>query len=79
LRAAQNALTLLGSALPRTRLLPRLLRRSTKLRRENLMGNFLRENWLYIVAPLALILVGLTVFIVFFSDSTSSNFIYNIF
>ncbi len=44
-----------------------------------LMSNFLRENWLYIVAPLALILVGLTVFIVFFSDGTSSNFIYNIF
>jgi len=41
--------------------------------------SFLRENWLYIVAPLALILVGLVVFIFFFSDSTSSNFIYNIF
>jgi len=48
-------------------------------RPRNPMANFLRENWLYIVAPLALILVGLTVFIVFFSDGTSSNFIYNIF
>ena len=52
---------------------------STEPRRHNPMANFLRENWLYIVAPLALILVGLTVFIVFFSDGTSSNFIYNIF
>ena len=43
------------------------------------MKNFLRENWLYIVAPLALILVGLVLFILFFSDSSSSNFIYNIF
>ena len=43
------------------------------------MKSFLRENWLYIVAPLALILVGLVVFIFFFSDSSSSNFIYNIF
>ena len=43
------------------------------------MGNFLRENWMYIVAPLVLILLGLAVFILFFSDSSSSNFIYNIF
>jgi hypothetical protein len=43
------------------------------------MGNFLRENWVYIVAPLVLILLGLGIFILFFSDSSSSNFIYNIF
>ena len=43
------------------------------------MGNFLRENWVYIVAPLVLILLGLGVFILFFSDNSSSNFIYNIF
>jgi hypothetical protein len=54
-------------------------RRVRKHHERNVMGNFLRENWVYIVAPLVLILLGLGIFILFFSDSSSSNFIYNIF
>lgn len=42
------------------------------------MRNFLRENWLYIVAPLALVLLGLGALILFGDDSTSP-FVYNIF
>ncbi len=42
------------------------------------MKQFLRENWLYIVAPLALVLILLAALIVFGDDSTSP-FIYNIF
>jgi hypothetical protein len=42
------------------------------------MKTFLRENWLYIVAPLALILILLIVLIVF-GDDSGSPFIYNIF
>lgn len=44
------------------------------------MGNFLRENWLWIVTPLVLVLGGLA-FMVWFmgGDDTSAPFIYNIF
>lgn len=42
------------------------------------MRNFLRENWLYIVAPLVLILIGLGALILF-GDDSASPFIYNIF
>jgi len=42
------------------------------------MGDFLRENWLYIVLPIGLVLVGL-VALVLFGDDSASNFIYNIF
>ena len=42
------------------------------------MGTFLRENWLYIVLPIGLVMLGLVVLVVFGDDSTS-NFIYNIF
>lgn len=42
------------------------------------MGNFLRENWLYIVAPLALILL-LLVALVVFGDDKAGPFVYNIF
>lgn len=42
------------------------------------MKNFLRENWLYIVTPLALVLVLLVALILFGDDSTSP-FLYNLF
>lgn len=42
------------------------------------MKQFLRENWLYIVAPLALVLILLVALIVFGDDSTAP-FFYNIF
>ena len=42
------------------------------------MANFFRENWLYIVAPLVLILLGLGLLIAF-GDQSASPFIYNIF
>ncbi len=42
------------------------------------MKNFLRENWIYIVAPLALVLV-LLLALILFGDDPSSPFLYNIF
>jgi len=42
------------------------------------MARFLRENWIFIVAPLVLVLLGLVALIAFGEDSPSS-FIYNIF
>ena len=42
------------------------------------MGRFLRENWIFIVAPLVLVLIGLVVLIAL-GDDSSGNFIYNIF
>lgn len=42
------------------------------------MSSFLRENWLYIVAPLAIILIVLAV-VLLTGDDSSSPFIYNIF
>ena len=42
------------------------------------MRQFLRENWIYIVAPVVIVLVGLGLLIAF-SDESVSPFIYNIF
>lgn len=42
------------------------------------MGRFLRENWIFIVAPLVLVLIGLLA-LVLFGDDSPSGFIYNIF
>ena len=42
------------------------------------MKDFLRENWLYIVAPLAIVMLLLVALMVFGDDSTSP-FVYNIF
>ncbi len=42
------------------------------------MKQFLRENWIYIVAPLALVLMLLIALILFGGDSTS-GFFYSIF
>jgi len=42
------------------------------------MKQFLRENWLYIVAPLALVLI-LLVALILFGDDSASPFLYNIF
>jgi len=43
------------------------------------MGRFLRENWLYIVAPVVIVIVLLGALWVFSGDSEGSPFIYNIF
>lgn len=40
---------------------------------------FLRENWLYIVAPFALIMVALVLLACFGSDSGAGGFLYNLF
>jgi hypothetical protein len=37
------------------------------------MGNFLRQNWLYIAVPLALVLLGIAVFLLFFANGSLSN------
>jgi hypothetical protein len=43
------------------------------------MGRFLRENWIWIVAPIVIVL-GLFVAIILMQDSNdASPFIYNIF
>lgn len=42
------------------------------------MRNFLRENWLYIVAPLVIVLIVL-VCLILFSDGSPSVFNYPIF
>lgn len=41
-------------------------------------GAFLRENWIYVVGPLLVILLGLLA-LLFFGDESPSNFIYNLF
>jgi hypothetical protein len=43
------------------------------------MGNFLRENWLYIVAPVVIVIVLLGALAIFSGGSEGSPFIYNIF
>jgi hypothetical protein len=43
------------------------------------MGNFLRENWLYIVAPVVIVVVLLGALMFFSSGGEGSPFIYNIF
>ena len=42
------------------------------------MVTFLRENWLFIVVPIAVVLVLLTL-LVAFGDDTRSSFLYTIF
>ena len=42
------------------------------------MGQFLRENWIYIVAPIVIVVVGLGL-LMLFGTQDSSPFIYNIF
>lgn len=42
-------------------------------------GGFLRENWLWIVGPIAFVIVLLVVLALVFSSDDSSQFIYNIF
>jgi len=42
------------------------------------MMSFLRENWLYVVLPIALVFLGIAALVIF-GDDSSSNFIYNIF
>ena len=42
------------------------------------MGNFLRENWIWILAPIVLVL-GLILAIVVFGSGDDSPFVYNIF
>jgi hypothetical protein len=41
------------------------------------MKEFLRENWLYIVAPLVIVLVGIVVILVL-SNGAESPFTYNV-
>ncbi|HVS11573.1 MAG TPA: DUF5989 family protein [Planctomycetota bacterium] len=44
------------------------------------MGNFLRENWIWIVAPIVIVLVLFVAFMFLMSgDDANSPFIYNIF
>ncbi|HVS19878.1 MAG TPA: DUF5989 family protein [Planctomycetota bacterium] len=41
------------------------------------MGNFLRENWIWIAAPIVLV-VGLVVVVIMIGSQGDSPFIYNI-
>lgn len=43
------------------------------------MGSFLRENWLWIVAPIVLLVVALVVAALALSGNDDGQFIYNIF
>jgi hypothetical protein len=43
------------------------------------MKRFLRENWLYIVLPIVLVVLGLGALFLFTGGSEASPFIYNIF
>jgi hypothetical protein len=43
------------------------------------MGTFLRENWLYIVAPVVIVLVLLGVLVIWGGGGEGSPFIYNLF
>jgi len=43
------------------------------------MGNFLRENWLYIVAPVVIVVVLLGALAILSGGGEGSPFIYNIF
>ena len=41
------------------------------------MKQFLRENWLYIVAPLVIVMIGIVVILVM-SNGSESPFTYNL-
>jgi len=43
------------------------------------MGKFLRENWLWIVAPIVFVLILFIVIIVVNGQNDASPFVYNIF
>jgi hypothetical protein len=43
------------------------------------MGNFLRENWLWIVTPIVLLVIALAVVVMNLGTSDDGQFIYNIF
>jgi hypothetical protein len=43
------------------------------------MGNFLRENWIWIVAPIVIVLVLFVVFIAMSGDDANLPFTYTIF
>ncbi len=43
------------------------------------MGNFLRENWLWILAPIVIVLCLFGAILLFQGGDDSSPFIYNIF
>jgi uncharacterized protein DUF5989 len=43
------------------------------------MGNFLRENWIWIVAPIVVVFVLLIVVMLVTGGDDTSPFIYNIF
>ena len=43
------------------------------------MGNFLRENWIWIVAPIVIVLILFVVLIAMSGGDANSPFIYNIF
>jgi hypothetical protein len=43
------------------------------------MGNFLRENWLWIVAPIVIVMVLFVAILLMGGSDDTSPFIYNIF
>lgn len=43
------------------------------------MGNFLRENWIWIVAPIVLVLILVVALLVLGGGGDDSPFVYNIF
>lgn len=49
----------------------------SETREHSWLVDFLRENWLYIVGPLVVILIGL-VLLAIFGDDSPSNFLYNL-
>jgi hypothetical protein len=42
------------------------------------MKEFLRENWLYIVAPLVIVMIGIVVILIL-SNGSESSFTYNVY
>ncbi|MFT5052175.1 MAG: hypothetical protein ACI8QZ_003607 [Chlamydiales bacterium] len=42
------------------------------------MGSFLRENWTYIVIPIALALIGVAILVYLSSGDVETQFIYTI-
>ncbi len=42
------------------------------------MGSFLKENWIWIVAPMVLVLVGVVALIILGGEEGDAHFIYNL-
>ena len=42
------------------------------------MGNFLKENWIWIVAPVALVAIGVIVILTMSSEDPAAPFIYTL-